>query len=90
MIYTGRASLHTSITLTLHLGRVKTAYTSCKESFFFGRARPLCSTKKSFRLCIRFSLIQGQKLLKFYFCGTTLIAGLRRPLNCVLTYTSPW
>ena len=46
--------------------------------------------KKSFRLCIRFSLIQGQKLLKFYFCGTTLIADFDRPLNCVLTYTSPW
>lgn len=46
--------------------------------------------KKSFRPRISFSLIQGQKLLKFYFCDTTLIADLRRPLNCVLTYTSPW
>ncbi len=98
MIYTGRASLHTSITLTLHLGRVKTAYTSCKESFFvraqndsFSDVHALfVARKKSLCPRISFSLIQGQKLLKFYFCGTTLIAGLRRPLNCVLTYTSPW
>ena len=72
MIYSGRASLHTSIPLTLHLGRVKTAYMSCKEAFFVraqkcfftGHARPLCSTQKELSSLYKIFTYTGTKALE--------------------------